>query len=196
LIAVTTPKRPRKSMTTTARHDTSATDPASRLPTVAISDPTDTEDTRLTTLARRALYAALRDADPNAVGPRGFPVELVVLRSGELVAVEMRGQSSVTGHGKQGLRPSRIEVLRRLQKFGIPVRLVFVEGVAARREAWLHDLPPAKCVARGATGDPDSSRWGWYVGHLDRIEGAFRLPDRVTERRTRPQADLFDADAS
>jgi hypothetical protein len=177
-------------MTTTS--DTPAP-PAAPVPSLALVDASDTETTKLSGLTQRALHDALAAVDPNEPGPRGFPVQFVRLRSGEMIVLEMRGQSSATGHGKQGLRPARINFLRRLDAAGFAVRFVFVEGVASRREAWLHDLPPASAIALGRDGDPDSERWGWYVGEMERQEGPFRLPARVTQRQ-RQAPDLFDVD--
>jgi hypothetical protein len=87
-------------MTTTS--DTPAP-PAAPVPSLALVDASDTETTKLSGLTQRALHDALAAVDPNEPGPRGFPVQFVRLRSGEMIVLEMRGQSSATGHGKQGL---------------------------------------------------------------------------------------------
>jgi hypothetical protein len=175
-------------MTTTAPSQASsqASSRAARL-SVALADPSDRERTRLTALAQRALEDAL-DRDPRV---RAHPVEFVTLVSGETIVVEVHGQSSATGHGKQGLRPERVRHLRRLQDAGFPVLLVFVEGAESRREAWLHDLPPARPVSLGDPADPDTARYGWRARELGRVRGALTLPARVTERRERAAETLL-----
>jgi hypothetical protein len=155
-------------------------------PSVALSDPRDREQTQLTALAQRLLDDALA-RDPDA---HGYPAEFVVLASGETIVLEVHGQSSATGHGKQGLRPDRAALLRRLDAAGFAVRLVFVEGVESRREAWLHDLPAAVPISLGLDGDPDSRRYGWPAKQLEKTRGPLVVPARVTERRLRAQETL------
>jgi hypothetical protein len=149
-----------------------------------IADPTDQEHTTLTSLARTAVLEALAGAG------RAMPVEFVRLASGETIVLEARGQSSVTGHGRQGLRPERIAFLRELDE-RFPVLLVFFEGATSRREAWLRDLGAATVVSKGEAGDPDSVRYGWSVQEMGKPAGRFELPPLVPERRVRAQAALI-----
>jgi hypothetical protein len=144
-------------------------------PSVALYDPHDREETALSGIALRAARAVLDEAQG------AYPVQLVVLESGDLVVLEIHGQSSVTGHGNQGLRPTRIALLRRLHDdHGLPSYLIFVEGHKVWRRSWLHDLPAAKPISHGLDGDPDSKRYGWSVAEMERVEGEIVLPDRVS----------------
>lgn len=101
-------------------------------------------------------------------------VEFVRLASGEMVILEARGQSSVTGHGRQGISPDRISFLRSLSACtGYPVLFVFVEGYQSYEYAWLHDLRDGRAVA------PD--RFGFRVKDMTVVrDEPFALPTSVT----------------
>ncbi|HEX7088704.1 MAG TPA: hypothetical protein VF192_01130 [Longimicrobiales bacterium] len=150
-----------------------------RHPSVALYDPYDSEQTRLTHLAQRALEDALEGE-----ALQGFPVQFVRLDGGEVVVVEVHGQSSVTGHGKQGLRPDRLAFLRGL---GYPVLLAFFEGIDSRREAWLHDLPEAQPISL----ETGNKRYGWPVSEMEKKSGLFRLPASVPAPVERAQGELI-----
>lgn len=154
---------------------------------VFLYDPGDTEVTQLTGLAHRAARAQVDSqviAHPN-VG--AYPVQLMNLADGSLIAWEVHGQSSATGHGKQGLRPQRVELLRMLEAQGIPVLLTFVEGRNSWRQAWLHDLPAARPISLGQDGDPNSKRYGWPAHEFEKGNGSLDLPETVAAPRERAQ---------
>lgn len=162
-------------------------------PSVALYDPYDTEQTRLSGWARAALRYLL-DGMARALGSRfqAFPVQFLRLADGTLVVLEVHGQSSVTGHGRQGLRPERLALLHTLNDKGIPVYLAFIEGMASWRGAWLHDLPEADPISWGEDGVPGSKRFGWHVDHLDAYKGPLTewLPAAVPPPRPRAQETL------
>lgn len=158
-------------------------------PSVALADPADHEQTQLTAIAQRALETALESGE--AIG--AHPVQFVGLRSGETIILEVHGQSAATGHGKQGLRPGRIEFLRSLEReTGWPVLMIFVEGVTSWRSAFLRDLPAAQPISYGQDGDPDSRRYGWPAKDeaMEKRTGLLVLPASVPPRRERAQGAL------
>jgi hypothetical protein len=144
---------------------------------VVLFDPFDTEETSLTRLARRAAWAAI-DEEVEPEKPEyqqpvsAWPVQFVKV-GGRTVALEMRGQSSFTAHGKQGIRTERMGFLYRLDET-FPVLLVFVEGATKWRWAWLRELPPAESISKG-DGTAGSRRSGWHVRELHTVEGPFTL---------------------
>lgn len=141
--------------------------PEDRIPSVVLVDPFDTEDTKLTRIARRAVWTAIEDVVNPEIPEREndvrfTPVQFVEAHGATFI-VEIRGQSSYTGHGKQGLRPERLALLYHLQATtGIPVILVFVEGAESWRWAWLSALGPTQPIAQG-DGTAGSRRSGWPV---------------------------------
>lgn len=151
-------------------------------------DPLDTEQTRLTRIAHHAARAAVLEGEGPTV--EAHPVQFVRLPSGEMIAWEVHGQSSVTGRGKQGLRPERIAMLHQLAERGFAVLIDFVEGFDSYRRAWLHDLPVAKPISHGQDGDPASKRFGWPVEEMEKCHGVLRLPLEVPARKARAQEAL------
>lgn len=158
-------------------------------PSVFLYDPLDQEQTRLTALAHAAVKAEMDRAIAEE-NVRCWSVFFVELANKQLVAMCAVGQSSVTGHGKQGLRPDRIAFLHELNERGLPVYLVFVEGMTAWRSAWLHDLPEAKPIAKGDRGARETMRYGWHVDKLIRSEGPLVLPGRVSPPKPKVQEAL------
>jgi hypothetical protein len=157
------------------------------LPSFAIYERGDNEATKLSRYARRALRAAV-EAD----NLEGFVVQNVRLKSGERIWVEMRGQSSFTAHGRQGLRPDRAAFLRDIQAERAgrrAVLLVFFEGESSWYWAWLHDLGEATAISLGeGTG---AKRFGWYVSEMTKGDGEFRFPAGVTYRSDITQGSLL-----
>lgn len=155
-------------------------------PSVALTDPLDHEQTQLTVIAQRALEFALENS---ALG--AHPVQFVGLEDGRTIILEVHGQSSVTGHGKQGLRPERLAFLRDLEaRTQYPALLIFVEGYESWRMAWLRDLPSAVPISYGRDGEPGSRRYGWHVDELDKRTGPLMLPASVPPPRERAQGAL------
>lgn len=134
----------------------------SDLPSFAVYERGDTEQTRLSALARAAFVEAVERDDLEA-----HAVQLVKLPSGQTIVVEVRGQSSWTGHGRQGMRPGRAAFLR---DCGYPVLLVFVEGAVSYRWCWLSELDG------GPAGRLGFDRSGWDVSLMRKVEGPLRLP--------------------
>lgn len=127
----------------------------------------DGEWTGVTRIAYEVLVGYLRRD-----GLRAYAVEFVRLASGEWVILEVRGQSSVTGHGRQGVTTDRLAFLRELGE-RYPVLFVFVEGYQSYEWGWLHDLRDGLAVA--------PSRAGFRVRDMTVVRGEdFVLPDRVT----------------
>lgn len=118
-----------------------------------------------------------------------IPVQLVMDRATEFVyAVEVRGQSSVTAHGKQGLRPLRGAVLERLNETGVPVFFAIKDG-RKWRLAWMSELGPSKAISLGESGaKEETARAGWPVSEF-RTEEDLILPSTY-EPRQRAQAQL------
>lgn len=117
-----------------------------------------------------------------------IPVQLVMDRSTEFVyAIEVRGQSSVTAHGKQGLRPLRGAVLERLNETGVPVLFAIKDG-RKWRLGWMDELGPSKTISRGDDGAKETARAGWPVSEF-RTEEELTLPSTY-EPRQRAQAQL------
>lgn len=163
--------------------------PAVPRPSMFLFDPLDSEETRLTQIAQRAAQAEVV-SEAHVSGVEAYPVQFVKLTSGETIVWEVHGQSSVTGHGKQGLRPERVEMLRQLAAAGYSVLIDFVEGFDSYRRAWLHDLGAARPISHGQDGDPGSKRFGWSVSEMDKCNGRLRLPMEVPARKTRAQEAL------
>lgn len=151
-------------------------------------DPKDTETTKLTHIAHAAGRAALSQM------ALAQPVQIALaFESQQPYVLEVHGQSSVTGHGKQGLRPRRLALLRILQGQGIPVLLVFTEGKAKHRIAWLHDLPKAQPISFGDDADREGTmRYGWHVSEfLTHLAEALPVIGTVPEPRERAQEELI-----
>lgn len=88
---------------------------------------------------------------------------------GGLQVVEVKGQSTVTGHGRTGSHPARIAFLRSLD---IPVLVVYVDGHRVDH-GYLHRLP----TPIGIDNDPAHRRVGWYVRDMENGERtSFRFP--------------------
>lgn len=86
---------------------------------------------------------------------------------------EVRGQSSATGHGKQGAHPDRIAEARALE---YPVLMVFKDqGIIW--SVWLHNPGPDIVWI---THDPARKRQGWWCKQMAReLEGTFCFPEHV-----------------
>lgn len=119
------------------------------------------------------LRAQLRPEEPweYAVGGPSLRIRL------RGYVAEVRGQSSVTGHGMQGADPG---VWRNLREIEEPVLIVFVESGGHKMEwVWLDAAPPI----RNISNDPGNRRQGWYVWELNRSEVAdFRFPGSAPPR--------------
>lgn len=89
--------------------------------------------------------------------------------------VEVRGQSSASGHGKQGALPSHIAELREI---GWPVLMVFVDG---GRVQWMWLDDPDVPIAN-VDLDPAHRRMGWFVRDMNNTPlEAFLFPTEVPE---------------
>lgn len=161
-------------------------------PSVFLYDPLDQEQTRLTALAHAAVKAEMDRAIAEE-NVRCWSVFFVELANKQLVAMCAVGQSSVTGHGKQGLRPGALALYRLLndQKDIDGVYLVFVEGHSSWRGVWLHDLGQASPIQLTDASDPTSGRYGWSVRDMDKQTGPFVLPTHVPPPRERAQEGLI-----
>lgn len=121
------------------------------------------EVTRLTRIAFEEAEALIGRQVRAALIPceaeDGTPIYLYVM-----------GQSSVTGHGKQGMNPNRVAGLLRLDRAVRPVRLAFCEGYGKWACGWLRVLDaqgPADCISQGDPANPDSKRYGWQRRRLE-----------------------------
>jgi len=147
----------------------------------------DSEVTRESVPAHReAVAAIIGDDDSRFVT---IPVQLLMDRATEFVyAIEVRGQSSVTAHGKQGLRPLRGAVLERLNETGVPVFFAIKDG-HKWRTGWMSELGPSKAISLGESGAKDeTARAGWPVSEF-RTEETLVFPSTY-EPRQRAQAQL------
>lgn len=147
----------------------------------------DSEVTRESVPAHReAVEAIVGDDDSRFVT---IPVQLLMDRSTEFVyAIEVRGQSSVTAHGKQGLRPLRGAVLERLNETGVPVFFAIKDG-RKWRTGWMSELGPSKAISLGEAGaKEETARAGWPVSEF-RTEETLVFPSTY-EPRPRAQAQL------
>jgi hypothetical protein len=137
-------------------------------------DASDDERTEQTEGAHNDAATALHAEEGVLTGP----VQIVIDEaSGLLYALEIRGQSSATGHGKTGSHPRRLALLARLQEVGVPVRLAYKDG-SQWREAWMEELGPAKSIS----DDPVRKRFGWWVRDMKKVA---RL---TVPRRYQPEA--------
>lgn len=110
--------------------------------------------------------------------PLGAPLIESVTVGGARFYLEVHGQSSVTGHGCQGLRPDRLDKIRALDAEA-PVRLAFCEGWGSWRCAWLRDLDargPARAIKLADAVDRDQMRYGWPVRWLEE-KGRLCVPE-------------------
>lgn len=143
------------------------------------------EVTKESVAAHRAAIETIQGDSPRFLT---CPVQLLMDRSTEfLYAVEVRGQSSVTGHGKQGLRPLRGAMLERLNETGIPVYFAIKDGNKWRL-AWMSELGPSVAISHGEAGAKETARAGWPVSEF-RTEKKLILPDAYQPRQ-RAQAQL------
>lgn len=134
----------------------------------------ESEVTRLTKLAYEEAGALL-----------GTTVVAPLLRAeaedGTAIFLYVMGQSSVTGHGRQGMHPTKVEGLRRLDR-ARPVRLAFCEGRGKWACEWLRVLDaqgPADCVAQGDPADASTKRYGWLRRRMENggALGPLELPE-------------------
>lgn len=142
----------------------------------------DDETTELTEFAKRfAKRSAICAAAAEEINRDYLYAEggaaLRVLANGYVT--EFRGQSSATGHGKQGSDPRRIAALRRLP---CPVRLVFIDArneidlEQKWQEVWLgreHGEPDVVEIDKATT----HRRQGWRVSELRRGAGLVDFPE-------------------
>lgn len=146
----------------------------------------DSEVTKESVAAHRAAVEAIVGEDDSRF--LTCPVQLLMDRSTEfLYAIEVRGQSSVTGHGKQGLRPLRGAMLERLNETGIPVYFAIKDGHKWRL-GWMSELGPSVAISHGEAGAKETARAGWPVSEF-RTEPELILPNSY-QPRERPQAQL------
>lgn len=85
----------------------------------------------------------------------------------EPIVVVVRGQSSVTGHGKHGAHPSRVAEWRTLPE---AVLFLAVEGGAhVGYYVWLdRDEPPVRSIKDVPAADP-SARQGWLCSEMRKV---------------------------
>jgi hypothetical protein len=146
----------------------------------------DSEVTKESVAAHRAAIETIVGDDDSRF--LTCPVQLLMDRTTEfLYAIEVRGQSSVTAHGKQGLRPLRGAMLERLNETGIPVYFAIKDGHKWRL-AWMSELGPSVAISKGADGAKETARAGWPVREFETSEKLI-LPANY-EPRERPQAQL------
>lgn len=135
---------------------------------------------------REAIEAIVGDDDSRFLTG---PVQLLMDRETEFIyVVEVRGQSSVTAHGKQGLRPLRGYLLERLNESGVPVLFAIKDG-RKWRLGWMSELGPSQAISHGEAGAKDeTARAGWPVSEF-RTEEKLTLP-ATYKPRERAQARL------
>ncbi len=141
----------------------------------------DDERTELTDFAKRfatrsvELAAAAGEIDGWRFAEGG--AVLRILANGYVT--EFRGQSSATGHGKQGSDPRRIAALRAI---ACPVRIVFIDArneidqEQKWQEVWLgreHGEPEVVEIDKATT----HRRQGWRVAELRRGSGPVDFPE-------------------
>lgn len=135
------------------------------------------EVTKDTVKAHRAAIASIGDVEAEDSRFVTAPVQLLMDRQTEFVYVaEIRGQSSVTAHGKQGLRPLRGAILERLNETGVPVFFAIQDG-HKWRVAWMSELGPSVPISKGDDGArADTARAGWPVSEFATVDELI-LPD-------------------
>jgi hypothetical protein len=140
------------------------------------------EVTKDTVKAHRAAIKSIGPVDAEDSRFLAIPIELLMDRQTEfLYAVEVRGQSSVTAHGKQGLRPLRGAVLERLDATGIPVFFAIQDG-NKWRTAWMSELGPSVAISKGDDGaKADTARAGWPVSEFETVDELI-FPDQYDPR--------------
>jgi hypothetical protein len=143
------------------------------------------ELTKESVKAHRAALEVIEGSDDLVT----VPVQLMMDRRTEFVyIVEVRGQSSVTAHGKQGLRPIRGAVLERANESGLPVLFAIQDG-KKWRVAWMSELGPAVPISKGDDGAKDeTARAGWPVSEF-RTEEEIAFP-ATYDPRERAQGTL------
>lgn len=88
---------------------------------------------------------------------------------------EVRGQSSATGHGKQGAHPSQLAQLRDIRE---QVLMVFKDQGKVQ-SVWLHDPGPEIVEI---DRDPAHRRQGWWVREMQNVPAEeFRWPVYVPQ---------------
>lgn len=122
--------------------------------------------------ALTSIEAQVPDLDDYWIAPGG--ARLRILTPWGYVA-EVRGQSSATGHGKQGAHPAQLAQLREIRE---QVLIVFKDGGYVQ-SVWLHDPGPEIVEI-----DKDAAhrRQGWWVREMARVPSEeFRWPTHVPQ---------------